>query len=133
VRILNETSLTQSWLVQGPGTPFFSSPEQLVNDKHLIDWRSDQFSLGVVIAFCVFGFHPYAEGGCSDAQAVERVARRSSASSRFVEAANSCGLPTLVRMTYPWPVQRIRTPEELWKEWHEQRGANNGRIPSDGA
>lgn len=44
VRDLGGTSLTQTWLMQGPGTPFFAPPEQLRNEKTLIDWRSDQFS-----------------------------------------------------------------------------------------
>lgn len=37
-RHLNETSLTQTWMPHGPGTPIYASPEQLVNDKYLIDW-----------------------------------------------------------------------------------------------
>ncbi len=50
VRDLIRTSLTQSWFIRGPGTPYFAPPEQLRNEKALIDWRSDQFSLGVVVA-----------------------------------------------------------------------------------
>jgi hypothetical protein len=49
VRDLSETSLTASWLPRGPGTPLFASPEQLNNEKALIDWRSDQFSIGVIL------------------------------------------------------------------------------------
>jgi serine/threonine protein kinase len=50
VRDLVGTSLTQTWLMRGPGTPLFAPAEQLRNEQTLIDWRSDQFSLGVVIA-----------------------------------------------------------------------------------
>ena len=63
VRDLSGVSLTQTYLQQGPGTPFFASPEQLNNDKHLIDWRSDQFSIGVVLGICLTGNHPYQQPG----------------------------------------------------------------------
>jgi len=59
VRDLAATSLTQTWSPIGPGTPFFASPEQLNNEKHLIDWRSDQFSLGVTLYFARTARHPY--------------------------------------------------------------------------
>jgi serine/threonine protein kinase len=50
VRDLGEESLTKTWAGRGPGSPFFAAPEQLNNDKHLIDWRTDQFGLGVVLS-----------------------------------------------------------------------------------
>ena len=59
VRDLSQTSLTASWWPSGPGTPFFSSPEQLTNDKALIDWRSDQFAIGVIASLLLTGRHPY--------------------------------------------------------------------------
>ncbi len=37
VRDLVRTSLTQTWLMRGPGTPFFAPSEQLRNEKALID------------------------------------------------------------------------------------------------
>ena len=59
VRNLNASSLTQTFQLQGPGTPLFSSPEQLNNNKELIDWRSDQFSLAVTLCYSLFGVHPF--------------------------------------------------------------------------
>src|ERR1019366_6088976 len=47
VRDLAASSITQSWFAQGPGTPLFAAPEQLNNRKELIDWRADQFAVGV--------------------------------------------------------------------------------------
>ena len=32
VRDLTQNSLTQTWALQGPGTPFFAPPEQLLNE-----------------------------------------------------------------------------------------------------
>lgn len=119
VRDLVNTSLTQTWLMRGPGTPFFAPAEQLRNEKAMIDWRSDQFSLGVVVALSAFGFHPYQEDGTSPTQTVEHVAERSAPTGRFLDAATQSGMPYLVRMTAPWPVERFRTPEELERAWHE--------------
>lgn len=121
VRDLVGTSLTPTWQMSGPGTPLFAPPEQLRNDKTLIDWRSDQFSLGVVIALSVFGFHPYKENDATPAQTVERVAERRLQSARFVDEATRAGMQFLVRMTAVWPVERFRTPDDLQRAWEEGR------------
>ena len=119
VRDLVGTSLTQTWLMQGPGTPFFAPPEQLRNEKPLIDWRSDQFSLGTVVALSVFGFHPYQEEGSTPQHTVERVAERAPQAQRFLGAATQSGMNFLIRMTAPWPVERFRTPDDLERAWQE--------------
>jgi serine/threonine protein kinase len=121
VRDLNAKSLTQTWQLHGPGTPLFAPPEQLLNDKHLIDWRSDQFSLAVTLSFATFGFHPYEEEGATMRDVVERVAQRVTPTSRFVRAANDAGLNPLNRMAQPWPVQRFRSADLLAAAWEERR------------
>lgn len=121
VRDLQQLSLTQTWLQQGPGTPLFAPPEQLLNDKQLVDWRADQFSLGVVLSFAAFGIHPYQRIGESLDVAVERVANRGVQSDDFVDAANQKGLPALPQMTRQWPIHRFRTPSELLTRWQMQR------------
>jgi serine/threonine protein kinase len=120
VRMLAETSLTQSWLHQGPGTPYFAPPEQLRNDKAMINWRADQFSLGVLLSVCAFDIHPYAEVGDHPAQVVARVANRETPKRSFVDAIQAAGLPSLQRMVAPWPVARFRTPAELLAAWESQ-------------
>jgi serine/threonine protein kinase len=117
VRDLVRTSLTQTWLIRGPGTPFFASPEQLRNEKALIDWRSDQFSLGVVMALAAFGFHPYQDDGATPNLTVDRVADRGKQSARFVDVATQSGLPFLIRMAAAWPVERFRSPDDLQRAW----------------
>ncbi|QOY88213.1 serine/threonine-protein kinase [Paludibaculum fermentans] len=119
VRDLVSTSLTQTWLLQGPGTPFFAPPEQLRNEKSMIDWRSDQFSLGTVLALGLFGFHPYQEDGASPQKTVECVGERTPQTRRFLEAAAQAGMSFLIRMTAPWPVQRFRTPDDLERACQE--------------
>lgn len=119
VRDLNASSLTQTWLASGPGTPFFASPEQLSNEKNLIDWRSDQFSLGVTLAICAFGNHPFAQNTVI-VETVDRVIKRQGPSAQFIDNATKAGLPALVRMLAPWPVQRYRKPAELIAAWQAQ-------------
>jgi len=58
-RLLEESSLTPSIYPYGPCTPPYASPEQLRNDKDIIDARSDFFSLGIVIGELILGYHPF--------------------------------------------------------------------------
>ncbi len=116
VRDLGATSLTQTWLASGPGTPFFASPEQLRNEKALIDWRSDQFSLGVTLAICAFGYHPFATSA-SPAETIERVIQRAGPDPSFEAEARRSGLAPLVKMVDPWPVRRYRFPTDLQVAW----------------
>ena len=118
VRNLQDVSLTKTWLAQGPGTPYYSPPEQLVNQKELIDWRSDQFSLGITLALAGSGHHPYAAlTDTALGHAVERVANREDTSVEFKQWVKDSGLTVLARMVRPWPVQRYRRPEDLVSAW----------------
>lgn len=119
VRDLSAASLTQSWLNQGPGTPYFAAPEQLNNQKALIDWRTDQFSLGVTLCHAHLGVHPYqhpSEPQLSP-QTVERVATRGERNRTLLETLGRAGLTCLEKMTNAWPVQRYRQPHELQLAW----------------
>lgn len=122
VRDLRATSLTETWARRGPGTPYYASPEQLNNDKALIDWRTDQYCLGATLACAHLGVHPYQHAGepsfCG--ATVERAACRGTHGSQFTEKAHAAGLPCLVQMTAGWPVQRFSTPRELHEAWRAQ-------------
>lgn len=124
VRDLSAASLTQSWLNQGPGTPYFAAPEQLNNQKKLIDWRTDQFSLGVTLSYVRFGIHPYQHPDESDLspKTVERVATRGYRSDDILEKFQRAGLLCLKRMTSVWPVERFRRPLDLEKNWQDKGG-----------
>lgn len=123
VRDLRKSSVTVTWATCGPCTPLYASPEQLTNDKSIIGWRSDQFSLGVVLAFAGLGMHPFARPGDDPGRTVLRVEAREGPSAEFVEGAKKAGLPVLPRMIGNWPVERIRKPAELLKAWLGQRGS----------
>jgi len=114
VRDLSESSLTMSWVPSGPGTPFYSSPEQLNNEKEMIDWRSDQFSLGVVAGEMLCGQHPYQEDGMTPSEAVYAVAARRSISDSFIKKAAAANLGMLCTMMQSWPVNRFQKVSSLF-------------------
>jgi len=59
VRMLNEEGLTPTAQNSAPGTPKYSAPEQLQNEKEKQDTRTDLFSTGIVMAECITGEHPF--------------------------------------------------------------------------
>ena len=120
VRDLTATSITSSWAIQGPGTPRYAPPEQLLNQKALINWRSDQFSLGVMLSYAVFNFHPYGGANDSAVEVVTRVSQRRGPTSRFRNAAQDAGLTALPKMVSAWPVGRFRRPQNLARAWANQ-------------
>jgi serine/threonine protein kinase len=122
VRDLSDSSMTPTWASRGPGTPFFASPEQLNNEKDMIDWRTDQFSLGVTLSYVTLGDHPYRSVGLSDRDVVDRVSSRDEVCGWSIQRASSLGLGSLSRMIAPWSVDRYRKPEFLQNAWRQQKG-----------
>ncbi|HUX91743.1 MAG TPA: serine/threonine-protein kinase [Gallionellaceae bacterium] len=120
-RHLEASSLTKTFLLQGPGTPLFAPPEQLLNDKNLIDWRSDQFSLGVTLSYAAFGIHPFAENASLD-HTVERVANRQPSTEHFRKLISERGFDALAKMVEVWPVKRFARPEMLLAAWRDNLG-----------
>lgn len=115
-RHLDAPSITQTWAGIGPGTPGYAAPEQLLNDKHLIDWRTDQFALGVTISVATLGMHPYS-GDMDLSAAAMRVAGRQPHAPAFIQVATARNYGQLIRMTEQWPVKRFARPDELIKIW----------------
>jgi len=124
VRDLSSTSLTRTYLKQGPGTPFFASPEQLNNEKHLIDWRSDQFSVGVILGIYLTGNHPYKRYGQTDIQIVEEVISRSGHSQEYFEQVNNSGFGFLAKMVAPWPINRFAHPKFIIEKLEKLKKEN---------
>lgn len=119
VRDLAQPSVTQTWAPMGPGTPYYAAPEQLTNQKQMIDWRTDQFALGVVLSIAALGIHPYAVSP-DQSETVARVMARQGPSPAFQASAGQGGLPTLARMVQAWPVHRFRLPTSLHDAWCHQ-------------
>ncbi len=58
-RFLDLESLTKTISPFGPCTPIYASPEQLTNNKNLIDPRTDFFGLGIIALELFLGVHPF--------------------------------------------------------------------------
>jgi serine/threonine protein kinase len=121
VRDLMDSSITPTWAVRGPGTPFFAAPEQLGNQKNLIDWRTDQFALGISLAVALFKEHPYRNPDTKDGELLQRVSSRLMPAAWFVERTSATGLSALPKMVSPWPIDRYRKPEHLKTAWAKQK------------
>jgi serine/threonine protein kinase len=106
VRDLSASSATKSWQLTGPGTPYYSAPEQLNNEKPLISWRTDQFSLGVVLGICLTRNHPFQGKGMSMGDTVHAVQYRNRCVRDFVDEMRKLGCEFMVQMLNPWPIQR---------------------------
>lgn len=119
VRILGAPSLTHDFLMQGPGTPLFAAPEQLHNDKLLIDWRTDQFDLALVLALAILGRHPFQPAGGGHREAILAVADRECLPPDVADALTKAGLPALRRALDPWPIGRYQTPADFVAALHE--------------
>ena len=113
VRDLRKESLTQSWMPNGPCTPFYAPAEQLNNEKHMIDWRSDQFALGVVLIEALLGHHPYAANGADDDDTLSAVATRAPVPHSLSTELKKHGVEFLANMVQPWPIQRVAQPSDL--------------------
>lgn len=117
VRKLQDVSLTQSWLPNGPGTPFYAAPEQLNNEKALIAPRTDQFSLGVTLAVAATGRHPYSRPEDRMEDVVARVAARTQPSDAFRDWVQQTDITPLSRMVLAWPVERFPTHTATLMAW----------------
>lgn len=115
VRMLSEPSLTHDFMAQGPGTPLYAAPEQLLNEKAAIDWRTDQFGLALVLVECVLGHHAFALDGADHREAIMCVANRVPLPEQTRAKLAQIGLGCLVKALAPWPVQRYRLPMEFVK------------------
>ena len=58
-RFLDLESLTKTISPVGPCTPIYAAPEQLTNNKNLIDPRTDFFCLGIIALELYLGVHPF--------------------------------------------------------------------------
>ncbi len=117
VRALGETSLTDSAHPFGLGTRTFMPGEQYHNEKAMIDWRADQFALGVTLAVSALGMHPF---GNTLLERNDNIAAYRQPSAVFAAATGTFGLPVLVRMVQPYPIGRYNDVTTLLKDWAAQ-------------
>jgi len=58
-RFLDLEALTKTIAPIGPCTPIYAAPEQLINNKNVIDPRTDFFCLGIISMEMFLGVHPF--------------------------------------------------------------------------
>lgn len=58
-RFLDLEALTKTIAPMGPCTPIYAAPEQLTNNKNIIDHRTDFFGLGIICLELFLGVHPF--------------------------------------------------------------------------
>ncbi len=58
-RFLDLEALTKTISPLGPCTPVYAAPEQLSNNKSIIDARTDFFALGIIALELYLGVHPF--------------------------------------------------------------------------
>jgi serine/threonine protein kinase len=133
VRMLDQPTLTHAFLAMGPGTPAYAAPEQLTNEKALIDWRTDQFDLAIVLAECLIGHHPHLRPDKSLHEAIVAVSAKQEVPQASAAQLNALGFGCLVKALSPWPVARYRRPQEFIAALTKQRGHLYVCLPSTGA
>lgn len=114
-RLLDQESITRTLAPMGPCTPVYASPEQLSNRKKIIDVRTDQFSIGIVLLQLLAGglhpFDPTVVG--SGSSIVENIVNGKWARGLLASQELERLRPVVVKLLGPEPYQRYRIPEKL--------------------
>lgn len=120
-RLLDEVSLTHDMAPMGPCTPIYAAPEQLANRKGEINYRCDQFSLGIVYAQLLLGGrHPFDPEIVGTGESVlANIFSGTWAISSLPEQNAAAVLPILSRLLGPEPHQRYRDPGKLQQALQE--------------
>lgn len=76
-RMNERETLTPDFNQRGPGTPAYSAPEVLQNDRDNQNVRSDLFSTGIVLFESITGEHPFNHTGLPIPDAIRQQERKS--------------------------------------------------------
>ncbi len=99
-----------------PLTVDYAAPEHIANDKDAVSYKTDFFSIGVLMYQMISGSNPFRKPGMSDyetAQAVEHLEPPSLEALAIADRATSLLVERLMKKH---PYQRPRTPEVLMQE-----------------
>lgn len=121
-RLLGEESITNTLLPNGPCTPNYSSPEQLLNNKSAINWRSDQFCLGILLfQLLLKGIHPFNPKNVGIGEYIyENIINNKHCDFSLIENVTSNEIKLLDKMLGNQPYQRYRKPSLLLLEIERQ-------------
>jgi eukaryotic-like serine/threonine-protein kinase len=114
-RSLDSTSITNTLAPSGPGTPAYASPEQIENRKRDIDFRSDQFNLGIIFAQLLLeGYHPFSPELVGNTNSIlENIIAGNWAKNVISQRISPALLSVITRLLGHEPYQRFRRVEEL--------------------
>jgi len=117
-RLLDLESLTRTLAMKGPCTPFYAAPEQLQNRKTDINFRADQFSLGIIMLQLLLGgrhpFDPVVVG--SGASTVENILRDNWARAELNNPSFAWLRDMVARLLGHEPYQRYRKDDLLMSD-----------------
>lgn len=116
---LYDRSLTQFGCI--PGTKLYFSPEQLdYMHKKDLDFRSDIFSLGVVLYRAITGIHPFYEYGITDNEFFTKIVTQSVVPPNIIDASIPKPLSDIIcRMLNKQPNGRYRKCSILINEFNQ--------------
>ena len=114
--IIEGLSLTKTVSPVGPCTPPYAAPEQLINAKRSIDFRTDQFTLGIVLAqLLTGGVHPFDPAELGGESIVMNILTVDWRPSPQLFASHPTACVVLARMLSKPMHQRYRKPDDLRK------------------
>lgn len=116
IRQSGERGITHTNLAIGPCTPMYASPEQLKNDKQNISYKSDLFSLGVIIYELVAGEHPFSENTGSLEELVYKIVTDTPPSLHQLGRASIRFSNVVQKLIEKDPFRRFRKVQTLQQE-----------------
>lgn len=114
------SGVTNSLCSFGPCTPTYASPEQAINDKSNITFKSDLFSLGVIAYEMLSGSNPFIEVGGDNY--IDDVLHRvcSYTPSNLTSLGFDADLDKVIsKMMNKEPYKRYRTPQKALDDLNE--------------
>jgi serine/threonine protein kinase len=116
-RALDQTPLTDSRFMHGPCTKIYAAPEQLTNLRSHIDFRTDLFQIGILIAELFLGIHPFHPSAVGSGMNIVENILSNSYTLEYRGRRMSPRLQVVVkRLLQPMPYNRYRKYDQCIRE-----------------
>lgn len=113
VREEGKTGVTGTFFSSGPCTPIYASPEQAINDKLNITFKSDFFAIGTLAYELISGAPPFGPVSLPDYAIFENVTKLTPPSLHSLGLASEPFSSLVEKMMSKLPYKRHRTIESL--------------------
>ena len=126
-RLLEKESLTNSFIgTPGPCTLTYAAPEQLWNLKKEINWRTDQFCLGIImLQIMLKGNHPFDPKLVGGNNIYENIVKYNWEQSVIGKPPYNIFRHFVNKIMGFYPYQRFRTPEFLFEAFEKLKEGKN--------